>query len=120
MGGALIFDFDGVIADSEAIANTVLAEIVTDLGHSTTLEQSLARYAGRRWDECMAEIEAAIGKPLPSTWYVQCESHTRPCFEMNTPMSVAMMTCDTGKTRPSRLTTCSSKAKQLACKARRR
>ena len=27
--GALIFDFDGVIADSEAIANTVLAEIVT-------------------------------------------------------------------------------------------
>ena len=26
--GALIFDFDGVIADSEAIANTVLAETV--------------------------------------------------------------------------------------------
>ena len=64
--GALIFDFDGVIADSEAIANTVLAEIVTELGHSTTLDQSLSRYAGRRWDEAMAEIEAAIGKPLPS------------------------------------------------------
>ena len=30
--GALIFDFDGVIADSEAIANTVLAETVTGLG----------------------------------------------------------------------------------------
>ena len=57
--GALIFDFDGVIADSEAIANTVLAEIVSDLGHSTTLEQSLSRYAGRRWDECMAEIGRA-------------------------------------------------------------
>ena len=42
--GALIFDFDGVIADSEAIANTVLAETVTGLGHSTTLDQSLARY----------------------------------------------------------------------------
>ena len=64
--GALIFDFDGVIADSEAIANTVLAEIVTDLGHATTLDQSLDRYAGRRWDDAMAEIEAAIGKPLPS------------------------------------------------------
>src|SRR3981081_2379892 len=64
--GALIFDFDGVIADSEAIANTVLAEIVTGLGHSTTLDQALARYSGRRWDEAMAEIEAAIGKPLPS------------------------------------------------------
>ena len=38
---ALIFDFDGVIADSEAIANTVLAETVTGLGHPTTLDQSL-------------------------------------------------------------------------------
>lgn len=64
--GALIFDFDGVIADSEAIANTVLAEIVTGLGHATTLDQSLDRYAGRRWDDAMAEIEAAIGAPLPS------------------------------------------------------
>ena len=61
--GAPIFDFDDVIADSEAIANTVLAETVTDLGHSTTLDESLARYAGRRWEEAMAEIEAAIGKP---------------------------------------------------------
>ncbi|MCK1511548.1 hypothetical protein IVB22_02960 [Bradyrhizobium sp. 190] len=46
--GAIIFDFDGVIADSEAIANTVLAEAVTDLGHSTTLDQALTRYSGRR------------------------------------------------------------------------
>ncbi len=64
--GALIFDFDGVIADSEAIANTVLAETVTALGYSTTLDQSLSRFAHRRWVEVMAEIEAAIGKPLPS------------------------------------------------------
>jgi HAD superfamily hydrolase (TIGR01549 family) len=66
--GALIFDFDGVIADSEAIANTVLAETVTDLGHSTTLDQSLARYTGRRWADVMVEIEAAIGRPLPSNF----------------------------------------------------
>ena len=41
--GALIFDFDGVIADSEAIANTVLAETVASLGYSTTLDQALTR-----------------------------------------------------------------------------
>src|SRR6478736_7282644 len=63
--GALIFDFDGVIADSEAIANTGLAETVTGLGHSTPLDQALTRYSGRRWDEALTEIEAAIGKPLP-------------------------------------------------------
>ena len=66
--GALIFDFDGVIADSEAIANTVLAQTVTDLGHSTTLDQALTRYSGRRWDEVLTEIEAAIGKPLPGNF----------------------------------------------------
>ena len=64
--GALIFDFDGVIADSEAIANTVLAETVSGLGYSTTLDQSLSRYAHRRWVQVMAEIEAVTGKPLPS------------------------------------------------------
>ena len=78
--GALIFDFDGVIADSEAIANTVLAETVTDLGHSTTLDQALARYSGRRWDEAVAEIEAAIGKPLPSDFSGQLKLATLDRF----------------------------------------
>ncbi len=66
--GALIFDFDGVIADSEAIANTVLAETVTGLGYATTMDQSLTRYSGRRWVDAMAEIEAVTGKPLPASF----------------------------------------------------
>jgi HAD superfamily hydrolase (TIGR01549 family) len=78
--GALIFDFDGVIADSEAIANTVLAEIVTGLGHPTTLDQSLTRYSGQRWDEVIAGIEAAIGKPLPSDFSGQLKLATLERF----------------------------------------
>jgi len=78
--GALIFDFDGVIADSEAIANTVLAETVTGLGHATTLDQALARYMGRRWTEVVAEIEAAIGKPVPSNFSDQLKFATLERF----------------------------------------
>jgi len=78
--GALIFDFDGVIADSEAIANTVLAETVTRLGHSTTLDQALTRYSGRRWDEAVAEIEAAIGWPLPADFSGQLKLATLDRF----------------------------------------
>jgi HAD superfamily hydrolase (TIGR01549 family) len=78
--GALIFDFDGVIADSEAIANTVLAEIVTGLGHPTTFDQSLTRYSGQRWDEVIAGIEAAIGKPLPSDFSGQLKLATLERF----------------------------------------
>ncbi|MBR0800999.1 HAD-IA family hydrolase [Bradyrhizobium jicamae] len=66
MVGALIFDFDGVIADSEAIANTVLAETITRLGHPTTLDQALTRYSGKRWDDVLTAIEAATGRPLPA------------------------------------------------------
>src|SRR5438046_10556544 len=83
--GALIIDFDGVIADSEAIANTVLAETVTGLGHATTLDQALARYLGRRWGEVVAEIETAIGKPLPDNFSDQLKLATldrfRPGFK---------------------------------------
>jgi HAD superfamily hydrolase (TIGR01509 family) len=77
---ALIFDFDGVIADSEAIANTVLAEIVTGLGDSTNLDQALARYSGRRWDEVVAAIEAAVGKPLPADFPDQLKFATLERF----------------------------------------
>src|SRR6266480_4248376 len=66
--GALIFDFDGVIADSEALANTVLAEFITDLGHATNLEDALEHYSGRRWDDAIAAIESAVGKPLPGSF----------------------------------------------------
>ena len=66
--GALIFDFDGVIADSEALANTVLAEFITDLGHATNLEDSLEHYSGRRWDDAMAAIASVVGKPLPGSF----------------------------------------------------
>ena len=78
--GALIFDFDGVIADSEAIANTVLAETVTGLGHPTTLDQALTRYMGRRRGEVVAEIEAAIAKPLPDNFSDQLKLATLARF----------------------------------------
>jgi HAD superfamily hydrolase (TIGR01509 family) len=62
---ALIFDFDGVIADSESLANTVLAEQVSSLGSSTTLDEAIERYCGRRWSDVLVEIERHIGGALP-------------------------------------------------------
>jgi HAD superfamily hydrolase (TIGR01549 family) len=76
--GALIFDFDGVIADSEAIA-ILFWRNRHGLGHPT-LDQSLTRYAGSRWDEVIAEIEVAIGKPLPSDFSGQLKLATLDRF----------------------------------------
>ena len=38
----ITFDFDGVIADSEMLANTVLDEFVTKLGLPTTPDDALS------------------------------------------------------------------------------
>ncbi|WDA41481.1 HAD family hydrolase [Erythrobacter sp. BLCC-B19] len=65
---AIIFDFDGVIADSEMLANLVLAEELTRLGLPTSLEQSYARYVGTRWDEMIALIEEQLARPVPADW----------------------------------------------------
>jgi HAD superfamily hydrolase (TIGR01509 family) len=61
----LIFDFDGVIADSEALANTVLAEAVSDLGMPTTLDDCLTRYMSLSWRDVLAAIEAGVGRSIP-------------------------------------------------------
>jgi HAD superfamily hydrolase (TIGR01509 family) len=61
----IIFDFDGVIADSEVLANTVLAEVVSELGVPTTLDDALRLYMGKRFHEVIASIEAKIGRSLP-------------------------------------------------------
>ncbi|MGD9943944.1 MAG: hypothetical protein AB7L76_04910 [Burkholderiaceae bacterium] len=46
----IIFDFDGAIADSETLANAILAESVTELGAA-----SAAHVAGS-WDEMTAQL----------------------------------------------------------------
>jgi HAD superfamily hydrolase (TIGR01509 family) len=63
---ALIFDFDGVIVDSEILSNAILADSLTELGHPTSLEQAVERYIGLNWRDMCVVIEAEIGRPLPA------------------------------------------------------
>ena len=60
----IVFDFDGVIADSEILANTVLAEFVTELGVSMTVEDALRTFMGKRLADVLASIGTTIGRPL--------------------------------------------------------
>jgi HAD superfamily hydrolase (TIGR01509 family) len=58
---AIIFDFDGVIVDSEAVANAAMAEILSARGYQVSGEEAVARYAGLRWIDCHRRIEAESG-----------------------------------------------------------
>ena len=62
----VIFDCDGVLIDSEPIANRVLAECLSDIGLPTTMEQSMHDYMGHSWAACMDLFAARLGRPLPA------------------------------------------------------
>src|SRR5919107_4307717 len=61
----VIFDCDGVLVDSEPLANRVLAERLTAIGLPTTFEQSVRDFMGRSWAANVAAIEARLGGPIP-------------------------------------------------------
>lgn len=75
---AIIFDFDGVIVDSEILSNAILAEALTELGHPTSLEQAIERYIGLNWRDMGVVIEAEIGRPLPADF----RTRAKEAFEL--------------------------------------
>ncbi|KTE03077.1 hypothetical protein ATE68_04100 [Sphingopyxis sp. H038] len=62
---AIIFDFDGVVADSEVRANLSLAESLTAAGMPATYDECLRDYYGHNWQETERRIVARYGRPLP-------------------------------------------------------
>jgi HAD superfamily hydrolase (TIGR01509 family) len=60
----IIFDFDGVIADSEVLSNTVLAECVSEAGLPTTIDDAYRLYMGKRVPQIAAAVEATLGRAL--------------------------------------------------------
>ena len=74
--GLIIYDFDGVIADSEVIANAVLAEMVTELGRPTTLADCYRLYMGKRFVDVVAAIEASLGSSLPEGFAASYQART--------------------------------------------
>ncbi|WP_194952882.1 HAD family hydrolase [Sphingopyxis solisilvae] len=63
---AIIFDFDGVIADSEVRANQSLAESLTAAGMPSTYDECLRDNYGHNWQETQRRIEARFGRALPA------------------------------------------------------
>jgi HAD superfamily hydrolase (TIGR01509 family) len=63
--GLIIFDCDGVLVDSEIIAHTLLAQMMTDLGHPMTTAEAVQKFAGRSLADTLSLIEARLGRSIP-------------------------------------------------------
>ena len=57
MTGAIIFDFDGVLLESEFEGNRLLAELLTDLGHRTSVEDAIKQFVGYSGPQFLDAIE---------------------------------------------------------------
>lgn len=70
----VIFDSDGVLVDSEGIANRALAETLTASGLPTSEELAFREYRGRILADVMTRINERNGGPLDDSWVERFES----------------------------------------------
>lgn len=65
----LIFDFDGVLIESEFAGNKQLAEALTALGHPTTVDDALTHFTGLGGQDFLDAVAVWIGGAIPETFH---------------------------------------------------
>jgi len=58
----VIFDCDGVLVDTEAVANEVMSVVLGRFGFDITAEQCRLRFVGRSIEAIQVEIETESGR----------------------------------------------------------
>lgn len=76
----VVFDCDGVLVDSEPIANRVLTEHLRRQGLTFTQAEVEQRFVGRSLADCLAEIERLLARPLPDDFAEALERETYAAF----------------------------------------
>jgi HAD superfamily hydrolase (TIGR01509 family) len=76
----IIFDNDGVLVDSEPVANRVLAALLSEYGFPCTPEESIARFMGHSVPQVRAMVEAELGRPLPAELEARYRDELYPTF----------------------------------------
>lgn len=66
---AIIFDFDGVLIESEFEGNRRLAGLLSEFGHRHSVEDTLKLYVGLGGGSFIAAIEQKIGTELPAEFH---------------------------------------------------
>jgi HAD superfamily hydrolase (TIGR01509 family) len=66
---ALIFDFDGVLLESEWAGNAQIADWLTGIGHPTSVEEAMREFMGLAGAEFIGAIERWIGRPVPEDFH---------------------------------------------------
>lgn len=76
----IIFDCDGVLVDSEPIANDVEVAFFETLGLQLTASEARALFKGRTTTEVARVVEQRAAKPLPPSWQYEWAMATALAF----------------------------------------
>lgn len=77
----IIFDCDGVLVDSEAVANPLLRDALAEHGLEMTLKQVIETYVGRSMPAVVSISEELLGRKLPDDFLDQLQVKTFTAFE---------------------------------------
>lgn len=77
----IIFDFDGVIVDSERLVNVVLAELVTALGRPMSGAEAARAFTGKVTADCLHILQRDYDLTLPSDFALRYEEAVTAVYE---------------------------------------
>jgi HAD superfamily hydrolase (TIGR01509 family) len=76
----VIFDCDGVLVDSEPIANTCFACALAREGLDWSVEETMRRLMGRSMKSCVEIVEGVLGHELPHDFVDRLQADTMRAF----------------------------------------
>lgn len=79
--GAVLFDCDGVLVDSERLMNVVFAGMLNELGLPYTAEETTRTFMGRSMKSCLQIIEQQLGHAAPDDFLLILDQRAYMVFE---------------------------------------
>ena len=76
----VIFDCDGVLVDSEPLANASLSRALRAQGLDWSVEETMRRLMGRSLKSCVEIVEAELGRALPDDFLESMQAVTYRSF----------------------------------------
>jgi HAD superfamily hydrolase (TIGR01509 family) len=77
----VIFDCDGVLVDSEPVANRTLGQMLRELGLDLTQAQIFEHFVGYSLPHCLRVIEGMLGRPPPESFLRDLQARTFAAFK---------------------------------------
>jgi len=76
----VIFDCDGVLVDSEGVANRIFAEELSRIGLVLDEETVCRRFVGLSMARCVKLVEEQLGRPVPQGFVARLQRRTFDAF----------------------------------------